>query len=406
MARLAAPLEQQHSPRFNITRTTDARAALAGANFVITTFRVGDMAGRAIDERVALNHGALGQETTGPGGLAMGLRTIPVLFDYLDLMREACPEAWLINFANPAGMLAEAVVRHGRWPRAVGICDAPTSILRTLAALLGAPPAEVFLEYFGLNHLGWAKGVWHNGRDRLPELLARLARGEAACPPFEPGQVLALGMWPNEYLYYYYSDEAVPNLLRAGRTRGEQLLELNARLFADLERAYAAEDFERMQTLFDAYHRARGETYFVAETGQPHTTHEAMEAWADEGYAGVALNVLEALTGRAPQTLILNVPNRGAVGGMRGDDVVEAPCWVGRDLIRPLAIGAIPDHALGLMKQVKACERLTIEAALERSYAKALAAFSQHPLTPSHAAAKAILDEYIEKHGATFPPLA
>ncbi len=411
MAALTAPLEQQNPLHFKITRTTDARAALAGADFVITTFRVGDMAGRAIDERVALNHGVLGQETTGPGGFAMGLRTIPVLFHYLDLMRTVCPQAWLINFANPAGMLAEAVVNHGHWPRAVGICDAPASLQRGAALFLQARPEEVVLEYFGLNHLGWARAVWHHGRDRLPELIRMFTQAGVEVPgfPFEPGLIQALGLLPNEYLYYYYSAEAVANLKKAGRTRGEQLLELNTRLFADLERARAAEDFEALQQIFEAYHRERGQTYFVGETGGQgshdlsHLSREQLETLAEEGYAGVALNVMEALAGQSPKVLTLNVPNHGAIEGMRADDVVETNCWVGAGLVRPLAMGAVPDHALGLMKQVKAYERLTIDAALSGAYDTALAALALHPLVPSAAVARIILDEYIEKHGALFP---
>jgi len=217
MAALTAPLEANNRLRFKLTRTTDAAAALAGTDFVITTFRVGDIEGRAVDERVALDHGTLGQETTGPGGFAMGLRTIPVLFGYLDLMRRVCADAWLINFANPAGMLAEAMINHGRWPRAVGICDAPTGMLRDAARLLKAKPDEMFLEYFGLNHLGWARALWHQGRDRLPELLALFAQASGPLPgfPLEPGLIASLGLLPNEYLYYYYyGAEAVANLLR------------------------------------------------------------------------------------------------------------------------------------------------------------------------------------------------
>lgn len=414
MAVLTAPLEQQNNLKFQITRTTDARQALTGADFVITTFRVGDMAGRAADERIALKHGVLGQETTGPGGYAMGLRTIPVLFKYLDLMREVCPAAWLINFANPAGLLAEAVVNHGAWPRAVGICDTPASMGRSAAAFLRVPASEVFLEYFGLNHLGWARGVWHHGVNRLPELLALFAQHNAPIPeyPFEVGLLRALGMLPNEYLYYYYSPEAVANLLKAGQSRGEQLLELNTQLYADLRRARAEENFEQMQNVFTAYHQRRGETYFVAEMGLAHGQTAStgdLSQFADlseSGYAGVALNVMEALMGHAPKTLILNVPNGGAISGMRADDVVEVPCWVGQGLIRPLAVGAIPDHSLGLMKQVKAYERLTIEAALTGSYDTALAALALHPLVPSHSVAQAILDEYIVKHGESFPRLS
>ena len=391
IAALTAPLEHAQPLRFRLTRTTDAAAALAGADFVITTFRVGDIEGRAADERVALDHGVLGQETTGPGGFAMGMRTIPVLFSYLDLMRRVCPEAWLINFANPAGMLAEAVINHGRWPRAVGICDAPTGMQRGAAHFLGVPADEVFLEYFGLNHLGWARGVWHRGRNRLPELLDLFARYNGPLPgyPFEPGLITALGMLPNEYLYYYYyAAESVANLQRQGRCRGEQLAALNARLFADLERARQAEDFDGMQAIMAGYFRERGETYFSAETGGRYA-HEvgpepapaareqapgAAEDQADEGYAGVALNVMEALSGRASRTLTLNVANHGALTGMGEGDVVEIPCWVSAGLVRPLALGAVPDHALGLMKQVKAYERLTVEAALTGRYAAALAA--------------------------------
>jgi len=415
MAALTAPLEAANPPRFQLTRTTDARAALAGADFVITTFRVGDMAGRAVDERVALDLGVLGQETTGPGGYAMGLRTLPVLFEYLALMRQVCPDAWLLNFANPAGMLAQAIIHDGGWPRAVGICDAPASMRRDAAHLLRVPADELFLDYFGLNHLGWARGVWHHGRDRLPELLDLIARADGPLPgyPFAAGVIEKLGMLPNEYLYYYYSADAVENLRRAGRTRGEQLLALNTQLYADLEQARAAEDFEAMQAIFARYHRARGESYFVAETAGrgghdlSQLSAEDLERLGEEGYAGVALNVMEALSGTAgaPQTLILNVANQGAVAGMRAEDVVETVCWVGQGLIRPLAVGAVPAHALALMQQVKAYERLTIEAALTGSYRVALAALVQHPLVPSAELAKQLLDTYIVRHGALLPKL-
>ena len=419
MAALTTPLLAAHPPRFRLTYTTDAKAALAGADFVITTFRVGDMAARAVDERVALDLGVIGQETTGPGGYAMGLRTLPVLFGYLDVMRQVCPEAWLLNFANPAGMLAEAVIHDGGWERAVGICDGPAGLQREAAALLGVPASALHLDYFGLNHLGWARGAWHQGRDRLPELIERIeqaaeAGGHAPGFPFAPGQVAALGMLPNEYLYYYYSPNAVENLRRAGRTRGEQLLALNTQLYADLQRAHAAEDFEALQTIFARYHAARGATYFMAETGGGATQATEAQAQAsappetdDEGYAGVALNVMEALAGTSsgPQTMVLNVANRGAIEGMRANEVVETVCWVSRGLIRPLAVGAVPDHALGLMKQVKAYERLTIEAALTGSYRAALAALVLHPLVPSAELARRLLDMYIERHGALLPRL-
>nr|MCU0510531.1 6-phospho-beta-glucosidase [Anaerolineae bacterium] len=156
---------------FAVTPTTDARVALRGADFVITTFRVGGIAARALDETIPLGHSVLGQETTGPGGFAMAMRSIPVLLGYIALMREECPDAWLINFANPAGLMAEGATRLGGWQRTVGICDAPEGMLRVAAAVLGAQPSEVQLDYFGLNHLGWVRGVRVGRKDYLPDLI-------------------------------------------------------------------------------------------------------------------------------------------------------------------------------------------------------------------------------------------
>jgi 6-phospho-beta-glucosidase len=220
---------------FKITRTTNPRAALEGADYVITTFRVGGIESRIIDERVPLALGVIGQETTGPGGFAMGMRSIPVLLRYVEQMRAVCPDAWLINFANPAGMMAEAVHRAG-WKRAVGICDGPISILRVAAAVIGKPVEEVYLDYFGLNHLGWVRSVIHDTFDYLPQILGMIATaGSIPGLPFDPVLIQTLGMVPNEYLYYYYNDrQAVHNILAGEETRGEQITRLNKDLFARL----------------------------------------------------------------------------------------------------------------------------------------------------------------------------
>jgi len=410
IAALTAPLEHDDRTKFRITRTTDARAALTGADFVITTFRVGGMESRVIDERVPLDHGVLGQETTGPGGFALALRSIPVLLDYVELMREVCPEAWLINFANPAGMLAEAVTRVAGWPRAVGICDAPSE-MRRAAAVIGAPADDIYLDYFGLNHLGWVRSIIHNGRDHLPGLIEMLrAAGGLPGLPFDVDFIASLGMIPNEYLYYYYHNtQAVQHILKAGHSRGEHIAALNTKLFADFRRLRAEEDFDGMLAAYRAYIGQRGQSYMVDETGQGHDLSQlnpaVVEAMSGEGYAGVALELIEALTGTQPRQIIVNVPNRGSIHGMANDDVVEVPAFVGRDLIRPLAVGRIPDHCLGLLKQVKVYERLTIEAAVEGSYSTALLALSTHPLVRDRATAKTILDAYRAKHGSSFPTL-
>ena len=402
---LTTPLE--HSLKFNLTRTTDARAALHSADFVITTFRVGGIESRVIDERVPLQYGVLGQETTGPGGFAMAMRTIPVLLDYVQLMREVCPQAWLINFANPAGLLVEAVTREAEWQRVVGICDSPNT-LRSAAAAIGLPPHEVYLDYFGLNHLGWVKGLIYHSHDYLPQFIAWVHESKQLPDlPFDPDLVAGLGLIPNEYLYYYYdTDTAVKNILQAGQSRGEQIAELNAQLVAELRRLKADGNFDGMLAAYEAYLRQRGSTYMLRETGRPHDLDPAsVAALQDEGYAGVALDVIEGLLGVQPRPMILNVPNRGSIDGMADEDVVETPAYVGKDFIRPLTIGAAPDHCLGLMKQVKHYERLTIEAGVGHSYQSAVMALALHPLVPNYATAKAILEEYRAKHGDLFPVL-
>jgi len=396
---ITAPLEARAG--FAVTRTTDARAALAGADFVLTTFRVGGMEARVVDERVPLAHGVLGQETTGPGGFAMAVRSIPVLLQYIERMRELCPAAWLINFANPAGMMAEAAARVAGWPRTVGICDAPSGMLRVIAAAAGLPAAALYLDYFGLNHLGWVRSVRCGGQDLLPRLLALLRQiGRLPGFPFDPGFVSALGMIPNEYLYYYYyARRAVERILAAGRTRGEQVLALNGQLFAALRQR--AGDPEGMAAAYAGYLRERGESYMAAESGPAGPLPpQLLAAAASGGYAEVALDLVEALAGGGDRIMVLNVPNRGAIPALDEADVVEVPVHVGAGLVQPLAVGAVPPHCLGLMLQVKAYERLTIAAAVEGSPALARQALALHPLVPGVDLADKIVAEYGERHGA------
>ncbi|RPI26605.1 MAG: 6-phospho-beta-glucosidase, partial [Chloroflexota bacterium] len=380
--------------------------------------RVGGIESRVIDERVPLSHGILGQETTGPGGFAMGLRSIPVLLDYVRLMAEVCPQAWLINFANPAGMMAEAVNRVLGWEKCVGICDAPTGMQRVSAAVIGllnsttVHPDEVHLDYFGLNHLGWIRSALYQGNDYLPQLI-ELIRDAGGMPglPFDTDLIADLGMIPNEYLYYYYyRAQAVENMTKPGKCRAEDIAALNIDLFADLHRLKDEHNLDAMMARYYGYLNRRGETYMARETGRSHETGElapvVAQALAGEGYAGVALDVIEALSGARPKAMILNVPNQGAIHGMEDDEVVEILTLVQRGRIQPLAVGEIPGHPLALMKQVKEYEQLTIAAALEGSYQKALLALTIHPLVLDRIKARQILDGYIEQHGSYFPKLS
>ncbi len=406
---------------FKLTLTTDPRVALTGADFVITTFRAGGIESRVIDEQVPLRHGVLGQETTGPGGFAMGLRGVPVLLGYIELMAAACPDAWLINFANPAGMLAEAATRSAGWVRTVGICDSPQAAARLAAAVLHLPVDEIFLDYFGLNHLGWSRAVVHNQRDYLPQLIEALCKlGRVPGLPFDPELIASLHMIPNEYLYYYYyRRQAVQHILNSGSSRGEQVAALNRQLFQELRQRHAAGDLAGMRAAYAGYLHRRSDSYMARETGgqirgstetaagaaQAPEAGTAAEAGDDEGYAGVALDLMEALSGARPRQMILNVPNQGAIEGLAPDVVVEVPAYVSRGLVRPLAVGAVPDACLGLMKEVKTYERLTIAAAVEHSYALARQALAIHPLLGDYSLAGTILDEYCARQGDAFPSL-
>jgi len=402
-------------PEFELVWTTDARQAIEGSDFIVTTFRQGGIASRVIDEQVPLKYGVLGQETTGPGGFAMALRTIPVILDYLDMIRDLSPEAWLINFTNPAGIVTEAIARVAGFERVVGICDNPSAMQRGLASHLGVPSDRLFLEYYGLNHLGWMSGVYLRGVNLVPELIREIKEQGVTLPglPFHPGLIEALGTIPNEYLlFYYYPRKSVENLVKAGQSRAQQIqpfnIELNHSLMQIREEG---SDPEQTLAAYSKYLEQRHSTYMTIETGEAHSSHtphpdEDQLGSAAEGYSGVALRLIEALTQEAKSAnIILNVPNRGALPGMADDDVVEVNCYVRDGVVRPFVVGAIPDHALGLMKQVKAYERLTIQAAVEGSYTLAVKALALHPLVPSYETAKLILNDYIVQHGEHFPRL-
>ncbi|HEX7973783.1 MAG TPA: hypothetical protein VF498_05185 [Anaerolineales bacterium] len=262
-----------------------------------------------------------------------------------------------------------------------------------------------------MNHLGWIRSVLYGGQDFLPGFLQMLPRiGSIPGLPFDPQFLASLGMIPNEYLFYYYhANQAVENILRAGQTRGELIAALNRELFDKLVRLSAHGDQAGMLAAYQAYLEQRGQTYMANETGRAHDLaglEPAMaEALSGEGYAGVALDLIEALNGARPRQMILNIPNQGAIQGMGDGDVVEISAYVAHDLIHPLTVGSIPGHCLGLMQQVKAYEQLAIRAAVDGSYALAVKALTLHPLVRDYSTARAILDGYIRRHGAIFPAL-
>lgn len=376
--------------------------ALEGADYVITTFRAGGIESRIIDERVPLAQGVLGQETTGAGGFAMGIRSIPVLLGYIELMKEVCPNAWLINFANPSGMMAEAAIRAGGWTKTVGICDAPTEVQRVIAKFLNLPENEVYTEYFGLNHLGWTRAIKVHGKDLLPELMASIDHLPIKdLLPFSTSLLKSLQMIPNEYLYYYYySKNAVNNILRNEQTRGEEILAANTRFYADLT---GLSEPEAIKERYTRYLEQRRLHYMQNETGKSMVdANEPITLELQGGYADVALRLIRSIERGEKQIHIVNTLNQGAIHGLPDDCVVEVPCVVGKDMVQPVAIGDIPLDCLGLLARVKAYEQLTIAAAVEGSTEKAIQALTIHPLVADEKLAATLVANFKKEFGEEF----
>lgn len=391
-----------------ITTTTSPEAALDGAAHVVTTIRVGLEPGRVLDERIALRHGVLGQETTGPGGFAMALRSIPAILEYAELLEKASPGAWLYGFTNPAGLVTQAL-RDAGFSRTVGICDGANVGHHAVADWLKIDPQRLRAEVFGLNHLSWTRRVTLDGQDQLAPLLRDPAfLAGTMMKLFDRALVDRIGMWINEYLFYfYYAEQALAAITADEKTRGEEIVELNHNLLGQLRRIDVTRDPAAGLHAFYAYQNRRHATYMhYAQPGAPSMDQadEAMGAPAEtpdgEGYAGVALGIIEALETGVPLYTALNVPNQGAIPCMRPDDVVEVSCVIDKDGVRPLPIGAIPEPQELLMRQVKLYERLTVQAIRERSRATAVAALMAHPLVLSYSRARPLVDEYLDAHRA------
>jgi len=368
--------------------------ALDGADFVFSAIRVGGLAGRVADERAAIEAGLVGQETTGPGGLAYALRTIPVARHIARRVLALAPDAYLINFTNPAGIITEAM-RELLGDRVIGICDTPSGLGTRLAGLFGVPAEEVRLDYAGLNHLGWLRAAHYQDRDLVQEVLAPsnadlLGRLEEA-QIMGPDWLRVLGLLPNEYLYYFYRNREARRAGRAG-TRGEFLRGQQGEFYAA-----AAAQPDQAHAAWQRALSQREESY-MAEARPAGTARPA----SGGGYEYVALGLMRAIAGGGPRTMILNVRNRDTLPGLPPDAVVEVPCLVDDAGPHPLAPTQPLGAELGLLQQVKAVEQLTIRAAVERDADLAFQAFALHPLVDSVAVARDLLTAYRRANPALF----
>jgi 6-phospho-beta-glucosidase len=371
--------------------TTDLDVALRGADVIFAALRVGGLDGRVRDERTALELGVLGQETVGAGGLSYAARAVPVVDAIARRIAELAARAWVISMTNPAGIVTE-VMAASLGPRVIGVCDSPIALVRRACAAAGVDPgtslaqvaSRVEVDYLGLNHLGWLRGLRVDGVDLLPGLLAdpaRLSRIEEG-RLFGADLLQALGTIPNEYLYWYYAgQEALRDVMAAGRTRGEHVR-------AEQETFYAAAAAAPRQAarLWAAANEERNRSYFA----ELRSGERDIADVAAGGYESVAIGLAQALTGSGPARLILNVPNGGTVPALAPAAVIETMCSVDTGGAVPLALPPPSEHELGLMGTVKSCEQAIAAAALTGSPAAALRAFALHPLVTSLGAARAL----------------
>lgn len=392
--------------------TLKAEKAFKNADFIFFTIRVGQIADRIIDEKIPLKYGVVGQETTGPGGFAMAMRTIPVMLDYLKIIAKVSPDAWVLNLTNPSGLITQALTEAG-YNKVIGLCDGPTVLKEEIAEELDLKEEELFYDYFGLNHFGWIKKVLHNGNDITEKVLNNdQALKETRV---DPDFLRKIKMIPNEYLLFYYNNtEAVKNLKQSKLSRGEIIKALNDKLFKELNKIINQKSNKSALDVYLDYNRARNDSYLQVETMGLKSDNIAEELWGgikandsmemETGYGNIALDVMISLNSQIPKLMLLNVVNNGAINCLDDEDVVEIPVYIDKNGLHPVNISEVPEHARGMLQTVKSYERLTIKAAKDNSYAYALQALVIHPLIPDLKTARSILDDYIDQHNY-FPKL-
>lgn len=393
------------APGLNTTYTSNAKEALTDADFVITTIRVGGEESRVTDEKIALKHGVLGQETTGAGGFAMAMRSIPVLANYCELIRRVAKhDVMVFNFTNPAGLVTQAMRDLG-YDFVYGICDAPSGLLRQVAALYKRPVSDFKVNLIGLNHLSYFTGVSLNGTEILPEILQNPELYTMTdMRYFEPALARHIGCLLNEYLYYYYYREhSVENILHAGKTRGECIAEINRQMLKELEGMDVNQEFGRMLEVYEKYTLMRESNYMASESSVKRNKENVprfnLYTPDDGGYAGVALAFIRAKITGVKSEMVICVPNNGTVGWLENDDVIEVSCDISRDGAIPKKGNyELPESVKQLVSTVKFYERNAVKAILTKDVDLAIDSLMIHPLVNSYSLAKVILNDYIEAY--------
>ncbi len=377
MKNLAERMIAKSSSDIKVAGSYGLREALKDCTYVITQFRQGGLKGRILDEKLPLKYNIIGQETTGPGGFSLALRTIPVILSIAEDMEKLCPDAWLINFTNPSGIIAEAVSKHSSI-KCIGLCNVPINMKHDLSRLLGESPEDVYCEFVGLNHLSWIRKVYLYGRDVTDKLWKMdLSSGNIVANidemPEYADVLRQIKLIPSPYLNYYYFEDAMLSeemeSVKSGRgTRGEQVRKIE-------------------QELFNIYKNP--------------TLNSKPEQLSQRGgslYSEAALSLIESIHTNSGAIHVVNTPNKGAISDLDMDSVVETNCVITNTGAHPLALGRLPEVIRPLVISVKTYEKLTIEAAITGSREKAFQALMCHPLVHNGDKAARLLSDLLDAH--------
>lgn len=395
---LARHVARLLDPALKFTLTTDADEAVRDADYIITTIRVGGDHTRVRDERIALDLGILGQETTGAAGLSFAMRSVPALADYCErIKRLSKPTVKVFNFTNPAGVVSQALRDMG-YDFTYGICDAPSGMLHQFADLYGADASRIVGECYGLNHLSFFRSIQIDGREIMPELIARPDAYEKTDLRFFGRDLIEhMGCVLNEYLYYfYYREQAVQNILKAGVTRGEVIEDINRQMTEELSKMDIENDFDSCLACFEKWYGKREDAYMANETGVHRDKPWKFDVFSPDagGYAGVALRFIELVETGTTGSMILCAPNQGAIPTLADDDIVEITCDISRDGAKPHKVESPDPRALELIRRVKSYERLAAKAIVQRDRTAAVDCLMLHPLVNSYSLAVQLVDAY------------
>lgn len=364
-----------------VSYTLNRKEGLKDAAFVITQLRVGGLDARAKDERIPLTYGVIGQETTGPGGCFKAFRTIPVLLDICKDMEQVCPDAWLINFTNPAGIVTEAVLKYTK-VKCIGLCNVSINMKHDAAQRLQVDAEELDCRFIGLNHLSVMNHAFYQGADRIEEVLA-VSNRESVVKNIEKNDEMdtfarEMGCMFSPYLQYFYSEKEMlkketEEAISMTGTRADQVKKVEKDLFT----CYQDENLEEKP--------------------------EALSKRGGSRYSEAAINLIDSLYNDRQDVQVVDVMNHGTIPQLPDDCVIETNCVIGKDGARPLADVEVPAEILGLIEQVKAYEILAIEAAVTGDRRKALMALMNNPLVHDVKDARGILEDMMKAHAAYLP---